>query len=163
MRGWKRFSLLMLCLLITAALAVTAVGCGKSALETYKEEADSIHSRTGEVLTDIFNELSQADFENDPMGAMAELENAMKEGYDALDEGFNDLLALEVPPEAEDVQEKLIDLYLRGMDLFSELETTAATLDLTDPAAVEDFVDKMQELQDIGQEGEDLGEEIQNL
>lgn len=36
MRGWKRLSLLLLCLLIAAALAVATTGCGKSALETYK-------------------------------------------------------------------------------------------------------------------------------
>lgn len=94
---------------------------------------------------------------------MAELENAMKEGYEALDEGLSDLQALKVPPEAEDVHEKLIDLYQRGMDLFSELETSSTTLDLNDPAAVEDFIDKMLELQDIGQEGEELGEELQAL
>lgn len=94
---------------------------------------------------------------------MALLEGALAEGLEVVSDSRAELAALEVPAEAEDVQEELLDFYRRAEDMFEDLLSETEDLDLNDLGAVTDFTDHLLELQELGTEGGELVDELENL
>lgn len=159
----KKSFALALCAAAVALLALNSLGCGGSSLASYREKALEIHGGTADQLSSIFEVFTETDFQEDPEGSMALLERALGEGKDVASDSYAELVALEVPREAESVQAELLDFYRRLEERFDELEKGAASLDLEDPMAIMDFVEKLETLQDLGDEGSELSEKIGKL
>ncbi len=159
----RKTSIVALCAVVAALLALNSLGCGGSSLAVYKEKALEIHGGTADRLSSIFEVFSETDFGEDPEGSMALLESALGEGKDVASDSYAELKALQVPSEAESVQAELLDFYGRLEERFGELEREAASLDIEDLTAVMDFVENLQTLQDLGDEGMELTEELERL
>jgi hypothetical protein len=152
----------MVSLLVIMMAAVLLAGCGGPSVEEYKMKALEIHTMTGEEISLIMMDLSEADITSDEE-AVAVFESGFEEGLKIVEANLNDLQGLDVPSQAEEVHAELLDLYQETADVFKGLLVSLETLDTSDQASIDQFLEGMYDLQGVGEKGSEIVDKIEAL
>lgn len=154
--------MLLISLLVPALAAVLLAGCGRPSIKDYKQSALEIHSSTCEELSLVMNDLSETDITDDQEW-IAFLESNFEKGLEVVKANYVKLQALEVPSRAEEVQAEFLDLYKETIDVFEGLLDSLKNLDLNNQASLDQFLQGMPGLQEVGEKGSELTSKIEAL
>jgi len=107
-------------------------------------------------------DLSEADITSDEEG-IAVFESGFEEGLKIVEANHDSLQGLDVPSQAEEVHAELLDLYQETADVFEGLLVSLETLDTSDQASMDQFLEGMYDLQDVGEKGSEMVDKIEAL
>ena len=157
-----RNRLLMVSLLILAVAAVLLAGCGGPSVKEYKKKALEIHTMMGEEISLIMMDISEADITSDKEG-IAVFKSGFEKGLEIVEANYNSLQSLEVPSQAKEIQAELLNVYEETANVFEGLLATLETLDTSDEASLNRFLEGMNDLQEVGEKGSEMVEKIEAL
>jgi hypothetical protein len=154
--------LLSAVLCLGVLLAVLLTGCGSPSLSEYKKDINAIYYDTSEQVSAIFEDPSLAEY-SDNEEAITILKSALDEAIEVLEMNYEILQGIQVPAQARELHNDLLIFFIDSIESFEGLSQSSETLDPNNQAERSDFLEDVDELLELGMEGNEIVDRIQKL